>query len=79
MLTAAPAFSGPAPPPPPPVPERPIRQLTKHAADATAHETDVAPRLDVLEEMDALSRLHRGGLLTDTEFAAKRSQLLEVL
>lgn len=39
----------------------------------------MAPLLDVLEEMDALSRLHRGGLLTDSEYAAKRSQLLEVL
>ena len=39
----------------------------------------MAPLLDVLEEMDALSRLHRGGLLNDTEYAAKRSQLLEVL
>jgi len=39
----------------------------------------MAPLLDVLEEMDALSRLHRGGLLTDAEFESKRSQLLEVL
>jgi hypothetical protein len=39
----------------------------------------MAPLLDVLEEMDALSRLHRGGLLNDAEYAAKRSQLLEVL
>jgi hypothetical protein len=39
----------------------------------------MAPLLDVLEEMDALSRLHRGGLLNDDEYAAKRSQLLEVL
>ena len=39
----------------------------------------MAPLLDVLEEMDALSRLHRGGLLTDAEYESKRSQLLEVL
>ena len=39
----------------------------------------MAPLLDVLEEMDALSRLHRGGLLTDSEYESKRSQLLEVL
>jgi hypothetical protein len=39
----------------------------------------MAPLLDVLEEMDALSRLHRGGLLSDAEFQSKRSQLLEVL
>jgi uncharacterized protein DUF6982 len=39
----------------------------------------MAPLLDVLEEMEALSRLHRTGLLTESEFQAKRSQLLEVL
>ena len=39
----------------------------------------MAPLLDVLEEMDALSRLHRGGLLSDSEYRSKRSQLLEVL
>ncbi len=39
----------------------------------------MAPLLDVLEEMDALSRLHRGGLLSDAEYQSKRSQLLEVL
>jgi len=33
----------------------------------------------VLEEMDMLSRLHRGGLLTDAEYQSKRAQLLEVL
>ena len=39
----------------------------------------MAPLLDVLEEMDMLSRLHRGGLLTDAEYQSKRAQLLEVL
>ena len=39
----------------------------------------MAPLLDVLEEMDALSRLHRSGVLNDVEYQAKRAQLLEVL
>lgn len=39
----------------------------------------MAPLLDVLEEMEALSRLHRSGLLSEAEFQSKRSQLLEVL
>ena len=47
--------------------------------DAYLARRTMAPLLDVLEEMDALSRLHRGGLLTDAEFESKRSQLLEVL
>ena len=47
--------------------------------DAYLARRTMAPLLDVLEEMDALSRLHRGGLLTDAEYESKRSQLLEVL
>ena len=39
----------------------------------------MAPLLDVLEEMEALARLHRAGLLTEDEYKSKRSQLLEVL
>ncbi|GAC1654655.1 MAG: hypothetical protein NVS9B1_06180 [Candidatus Dormibacteraceae bacterium] len=48
-------------------------------SDAYLARRTMAPLLDVLEEMDALSRLHRGGLLTDVEFQSKRAQLLEVL
>jgi hypothetical protein len=39
----------------------------------------MAPLLDVLEEMEALARLHRSGLLSEDEYKSKRSQLLEVL
>jgi hypothetical protein len=39
----------------------------------------MAPLLDVLEEMDMLARLHRDGLLSDDEFASKRTQVLERL
>jgi hypothetical protein len=49
------------------------------ASDAYLARRTMAPLLDVLEEMDALSRLHRGGLLSDAEYQSKRSQLLEVL
>jgi len=39
----------------------------------------MAPLLDVLEEIDMLARLHKGGVLSDDEFKLKRTQLLEVL
>jgi hypothetical protein len=39
----------------------------------------IAPLIDVLEEMDMLQRLHRGGLLTDAEYESKRTQVLERL
>jgi hypothetical protein len=39
----------------------------------------MAPLIDVLEEMDMLQRLHRGGLLTDSEYESKRTQVLERL
>ena len=39
----------------------------------------MAPLLDVLEEMDMLSRLHEGGVLSDDEFESKRSRVLERL
>jgi hypothetical protein len=39
----------------------------------------MAPLLDVLEEMDMLTRLHRDGLLTDGEYASKRTLVLERL
>jgi len=48
-------------------------------SDAYLARRTMAPLLEVLEEMDMLSRLHRGGVLTDEEYKAKRSQLLEVL
>ena len=47
-----------------------------HPSEAYLARRTMAPLLDVLEEMDALSRLHRGGLLSDAEF---QSKLLEVL
>ena len=37
----------------------------------------MAPLLDVLEEMDMLERLHQGGILSDDEYAAKRTHVLE--
>jgi hypothetical protein len=39
----------------------------------------MAPLLDVLEEMDMLTHLHRDGLLSDDEFTSKRMQVLERL
>lgn len=48
-------------------------------SDAYLARRTMAPLLEVLEEIDMLSRLHRGGILTDDEFKSKRSQLLEVL
>ena len=39
----------------------------------------MAPLLDVLEEMDMLERLHQGGVLSDDEYASKRTQVLERL
>lgn len=48
-------------------------------SDAYLAKRTMAPLLDVLEEIDMLTRLHRGGVLTDDEFKAKRTQLLEVL
>ena len=48
-------------------------------SDAYLARRTMAPLLEVLEEMDMLARLHKGGVLTDEEFKSKRSQLLEVL
>jgi len=39
----------------------------------------MAPLLDVLEEMDMLTKLHRDGLLSDQEYANKRTLVLERL
>lgn len=37
----------------------------------------MAPLLDVLDEMDALQRLHESGVLSDEEFQEKRTSVLE--
>jgi len=49
------------------------------ASDAYLARRTMAPLLDVLEEMDMLTRLHRDGLLSDTEYASKRTLVLERL
>ena len=49
------------------------------ASEAYLARRTMAPLLDVLEEMDMLARLHRDGLLSDDEFASKRTQVLERL
>ncbi len=47
------------------------------ASDAYLARRTMAPLLDVLEEMDMLDRLHSGGILSDDEFASKRTHVLE--
>jgi hypothetical protein len=49
------------------------------ASDAYLARRTMAPLLDVLEEMDMLTRLHRDGLLSDNEYASKRTLVLERL
>ena len=49
------------------------------ASDAYLARRTMAPLLDVLEEMDMLTRLHRDGLLSDHEYASKRTMVLERL
>jgi len=49
------------------------------ASDAYLARRTMAPLLDVLEEMDMLTRLHRDGLLSDHEYASKRTLVLERL
>jgi hypothetical protein len=49
------------------------------ASDSYLARRTMAPLLDVLEEMDMLTRLHQGGLLNDEEYQAKRTQVLEQL
>ena len=56
-----------------------IAQEAGTASDAYLARRTMAPLLDVLEEMDMLARLHRDGLLSDDEFASKRTQVLERL
>src|SRR5260370_350294 len=62
-----------------------IREFAARGEDAgTASEAylarrTMAPLLDVLEEMDMLTRLHRDGLLSDAEYASKRTLVLERL
>src|SRR6266566_2508220 len=49
------------------------------ASEAYLARRTMAPLLDVLEEMDMLTRLHRDGLLSDDEYASKRTLVLERL
>ena len=49
------------------------------ASEAYLARRTMAPLLDVLEEMDMLTRLHRDGLLTDDEYSSKRTLVLERL
>ena len=49
------------------------------ASEAYLARRTMAPLLDVLEEMDMLARLHRDGLLSDHEYASKRTLVLERL
>jgi hypothetical protein len=49
------------------------------ASEAYLARRTMAPLLDVLEEMDMLTRLHRDGLLSDNEYASKRTLVLERL
>src|ERR1700674_4137501 len=49
------------------------------ASDAYLARRTMAPLLDVLEEMDMLTRLHRDGVLSDNEYATKRTLVLERL
>ncbi len=63
--------------------DSPIRKLgipfSATASDAYLARRTMAPLLDVLEEMDMLTRLHRDGLLSDDEYASKRTLVLERL
>lgn len=63
-----------------------VRQFDGRADDDQGDPSDsyiarrtMAPLMDVLEEMDMLERLHQGGLLSDTEYQHKRTQVLERL
>jgi hypothetical protein len=49
------------------------------ASDSYLARRTMAPLLDVLEEMDMLTKLHQGGVLSDEEYQAKRTQVLEEL
>ena len=49
------------------------------ASQAYLARRTMAPLLDVLEEMDMLTRLHRDGLLSDQEYSSKRTLVLERL
>jgi hypothetical protein len=56
-----------------------IREDAGTASEAYLARRTMAPLLDVLEEMDMLTRLHRDGLLSDDEYASKRTLVLERL
>ena len=48
-------------------------------SDAYLARRTMAPLLEVLEEMDMLERLHRVGVLSDEEYASKRTTVMERL
>lgn len=61
-----------------------LKEFDSRGADAAGMPSDaylarrtIAPLLGVLEEMDMLSRLHEGGVLSDEEFHSKRTSVLE--
>ena len=63
-----------------------LRQFDGRAAedqgvpsDAYLARRTMAPLVDVLEEMDMLQNLHEGGVLSDAEYQAKRTEVLERL
>ncbi len=49
------------------------------ASDSYLARRTMAPLLDVLEEMDMLERLHQTGVLDESEYQSKRTQVLERL
>lgn len=57
------------------------RQPEDHGAAPESYlaRRTMAPLLDVLEEMNMLERLHEGGVLSDAEYASKRTTVLERL
>ncbi|MGH7775659.1 MAG: hypothetical protein ACREPI_00565 [Candidatus Dormibacterales bacterium] len=63
-----------------------LKEFDSRGADAAGMPSDaylarrtIAPLLGVLEEMDMLSRLHEGGVLSDDEFQVKRTSVMERL
>src|SRR5579859_4183206 len=55
---------------------RPVEEKGMPSEAYLARRT-MAPLLDVLDEMDMLTRLHRDGVLSDVEYESKRAQVLE--
>jgi len=46
-------------------------------SDSYLAQRTMAPLLDVIDEMEMLQRLHQGGVLSEEEFRAKRTAVLE--